>query len=218
MRTSQLHKRDTQTPTRYIPNLNIEPWMRARDRRWVSRYNQLTFIVNRIHRFPTHSEMPSNLSSWVRNQRRSTVQLPNWRRDRLREISSFSFDPRGDRWEATHRSYWKWQLDHQRLPKRRSGNRNESNLARWGERQRRNSTTKQLPYGRSVLLIGAIACSRRLSHLPHGFAATFFATHHIQFEERGIRAAAFIDTAGIVRKWSLEPHLLNPSRFRSYQG
>lgn len=211
MRTSQLHKRDTQTPTRYIPNLNIEPWMRVRDRRWVSRYNQLTFIVNRIHRFPTHSEMPSNLSSWVRNQRRTMERLAKWRLNLLRNFNTFSFDPRRNLWEATHRRFWRWQLIHGRAPRRRSTDPLESRLARWGETQRRSLARKQTPYERSVLSRDAIACSQQLSHLPSAYAAYFYAVHHMRFEDRGMQIGAYAagSVTDILRRWR-EANYNNP--------
>lgn len=79
------------------------------------------------------------LAGWLRYQRRLATQSLHcdYQRRRLECLSSFSWDPLGDQWDAQLARFTEFVEEFHRLPRYRAIEADERNAAAWATRQRR---------------------------------------------------------------------------------
>lgn len=140
----------------HSPN-TLEP--RERILRWVHNVKLVDNFAQGADRLPReNNRLPKaeidpheqRLADWIRYQRRPATQGAHceyqWRR--LECLPDFSWEPRGDQWDAQLAKFTRFIEEAGRSPRYRADEVDERNLAAWVTRQRRLARRGTLPADR----------------------------------------------------------------------
>lgn len=117
----------------------------ARARLWCEKYAAVVATA------AVSSPLPSDLQSWVKNQRRNR-NLSELQMLLLEEIPRWSWNPRNDRWERRAHEVFSHQRRFGQRPRARSSDPSERALGIWLGRQRRLADEGRIPYERITTL------------------------------------------------------------------
>ena len=123
------------------------PMPRDRVGRWVHHLVRAVEFTHRTEHLPRENNRAADgeigdeermLADWLRYQRRPATRALHcdYQRRRLECVQGFSWDPHGERWNATYAQFVDFVEEQRRAPRYRSTDLHERAIAAWAAKQR----------------------------------------------------------------------------------